>query len=455
MFDEIGEVLKESRESRSEPASLFDDAYGMLGDRQFKGGGTQAGSRSDVDLMFGTVALYDSQAQRQPVSFERHERPEPTPSDAWELAEKTYKQVATDGPGMIGDLIGWEYRQWKSILTTGKTLDEPPPLQPPAQSDDQGASNFMNRLDGGAQAKQGHDQTPGNVELISAAINENPDGSVDMEYEDGRMTRVSKDAERVLEFDSEGRQLLNPEQDTRDFDKDGKLGTDAPNQPSVQAKPEEINRAVDELIQRGVLPDLEFFEQRSVPRGDGEIRQRQEPDEKGGVRTTTEYPNGITVVKVQQTIRGDDGRLTRVEELSIKGPEGFQESPKGTFVDKTGKPLARQNEDGTLTVFLEDQGKHKMVTEFPNGVRTISGEPETIIRDGKPVQVEGGRVTVFPEGASQTPDGTVIDKAGKPIAKESPDGSLTIFTADGTYTQTADGKVLFKKQPASTKPTRR
>lgn len=301
------------------------------------------------------------------------------------------------------------------------------------------STSFTNdtRKDAGAKAQGGK------TEKIDAAIIEEEDGTLTMEYADGKTSTISKDGETVRDFDKEGRQITP--QDTSDFDKDGKLDTKPPIGP--QATPEQINKAVDELLNRGALPDLEFFEKRPVPRADGEIRDRQEPDKNGGVRTTSEYPNGITVAKVQQRVRNDDGSVTIHEERLLKGPEGFKESPKGTYVDKSGKPLAKENDDGTLTVFLDDHGKQKTVTEFPNGIRSITGE--TIVRDGKVVQSD--RKTTFPEGSSFAADGSVIDKAGKTIAKPNADGSLTIFTSDGTYTQHEDGKVTFKKNQAPAK----
>lgn len=301
--------------------------------------------------------------------------------------------------------------------------------------------NFSNKSGKDAGGKP----QSGATEKIGAAISEEEDGTLVMDYKDGTSSRISKDGERVLEFDKEGRQVTISDQDTSDFDKDGKLDSKPPIGP--QATPEQINKAVDELLNRGALPDLEFFEKRPEPRADGEIRERTEPDKNGGERTTTEYPNGITIAKIQQRVRNDDGTVTIHEERLFKGPEGFKESPKGTYVDKNDKPLAKENDDGTMTLFLEKDGKKLTATEFPGGIKTFTAP--TIVRDGQTVQA--GRKDTFPEGSSVAADGTVLDKKGNQIAKNNADGSLTIFAPDGTYTQQLDGKVTFQKKQASKK----
>jgi hypothetical protein len=215
----------------------------------------------------------------------------------------------------------------------------------------------------------------------------------------------------------------------------------------LNAPTADLNKALEDLLNRGALPDLDSFTKRNVPRNDGIIRKREEIDSDGSLQKITEFPNGVSIAKSESNTRDRDGK-TRQEIVTTKFPEGAQQRDDGTVVDKNGKPIFKDNGDGARSVFINDaQGKPQTVTEFDNGVRITKGEPETVIKDGQTIRIEGTRTIKFPEGAAKAPDGTVVDQAGNPLLKENQDGSVTVFQKDGAHTHTDDGKLTFKKAP--------
>lgn len=279
-------------------------------------------------------------------------------------------------------------------------------------------ASFANHAGAGSKAFRAGD-------VIDAAVTQSEDDSMVLEYKNGEKTVVSPDG-KVKEFDENGKEIK-----------------DVPAAPVPTS--DDINKALEDLLKNGTLPDLEIFLKPNVPRNDGIIRQHQELDSNGNLNKVTEYPNGVSISKHEANIRGEDGKLRKEEQVIVKFPEGAQQLPDGTVVNKDGKPIFKDNNDGSRTVFMNNaQGEPETVTEYPNGVRISKGEPKTIDKDGVKITVDGGRTIIFPEGASKRPDGTVVDTAGRPIMKENADGSVNVFTDEGTYTQTADGKRSFK-----------
>ncbi len=265
------------------------------------------------------------------------------------------------------------------------------------------------------------------TDVIDAAVTTNEDGSTTLEYKNGEKTVISKDG-TVKEFDANGKEIK-----------------DVPAIPVPTNA--DINKAAEDLINKGELPDLELFLKPNVPKNDGIIRKRDELDANGNLNHVTEYPNGVSIHKHQVNVRGEDGKLHKEETTSVKFPEGVTQGPDGTVLDKSGKPIYKDNNDGSHTIFMKDaQGNPQTVTEYPNGVRISKGEPKTIVdKDGTKITIDGGRVIVLPEGVAKRPDGVVVDTAGKPVMRENPDGSVDVFGEDGTYHQDADGKNSFKK----------
>jgi len=115
---------------------------------------------------------------------------------------------------------------------------------------------------------------------------------------------------------------------------------------------------------------------------DAGIKCKRDVDKDGARNTTVEYPNGIKVtVSEGHTENGPHG--TRVEIGSsalIEFSPPNKIKPNGDVIDASGREIARQNPDGSVTV---DTGKG-FYTQYPDGIRK---EAAIRSRDGKTFSV--------------------------------------------------------------------
>ena len=88
---------------------------------------------------------------------------------------------------------------------------------------------------------------------------------------------------------------------------------------------------------------------------------------------------------------------------------------------------------------IED-GAKTVKAEYPNGVRvTTSGEHKVHTDSGRDVTITNGSMIEIQPPNKIKPNGEVVDANGRTIAKQNDDGSVTVDTGKGFYTQDSDG----------------
>jgi len=209
---------------------------------------------------------------------------------------------------------------------------------------------------------------------------------------------------------------------------------------NLAAQKLESQQRTDQLVKDGALPQLDFID---MSGGAAKAAER-----------STEYSNGVKTTRTEgETKITDSGNVVTIEpsimvDVSKVQPQPARQeldkdgNPTGTILDRDGKAVARNNDDGSVSVFERDsKGKVETTTEYPSGVTIRTGEPVTETRDGRTITMQSSMVTV-PEGAGwqQKDDGSYVNKAGDTIRTNS-DGGVTMTTKDGTTTQHPDGSI--------------
>jgi hypothetical protein len=118
MPDLMEQFQPEARESRaSESTSAFDEVYGLLQQQQqqFKGDSLQTSAQNDVNQMFGTLDLFESETARPEPTFSRGGTA--GGRSAGEIIEETFKQI----PDQLGRTLGAIGDAWSH---PGATLDQ-------------------------------------------------------------------------------------------------------------------------------------------------------------------------------------------------------------------------------------------------------------------------------------------------------------------------------------------
>lgn len=91
---------------------------------------------------------------------------------------------------------------------------------------------------------------------------------------------------------------------------------------------------------------------------------------------------------------------------------------------------------------VDADGRESTKAEYPNGVKVTVTEGTTITRkNGVKVEIEPTSLVEVPKGSREHPKGSgvFVDGNGKQIAKVNDDGSVTVDTGKGIYTQYHDG----------------
>ncbi|HEY9867794.1 MAG TPA: hypothetical protein V6D08_01185 [Candidatus Obscuribacterales bacterium] len=91
---------------------------------------------------------------------------------------------------------------------------------------------------------------------------------------------------------------------------------------------------------------------------------------------------------------------------------------------------------------VDSDGRESTTAEYPNGVKVTVTEGTTITReDGRKIEIGPSSMVELPPGAKEQPKGSgiYVDRAGKQLAKVNEDGSVTVDTGEGFFTQYPDG----------------
>lgn len=193
-----------------------------------------------------------------------------------------------------------------------------------------------------------------------------------------------------------------------------------------------------QLVKDNMLPDLELM---------GDLDKFAQAQEQ-----TTTYDNGVRTTRSEgRTETTEDGRTITIEpsimvDVSRVQPQPVHQEldkdgqPTGTILDGQNRPVARNNDDGSVSIIERDaQGRANTTTEYPSGVKITTGEPRTETRNGRTITTESNMVIV-PEGWTQAQDGSFRGPDNQSI-RTNDDGSITYTTKDGTsHTQRQNGQ---------------
>jgi hypothetical protein len=99
-FDDVQQGIQETKGAESS-SSIFNQAYELLGQQQFKGDSLQSGNNQAINDAFGTLDLFDSQDVRQPT-FKRDGGP--TGRTVGETVSDTLKQIPGEFKRQMGEI---------------------------------------------------------------------------------------------------------------------------------------------------------------------------------------------------------------------------------------------------------------------------------------------------------------------------------------------------------------
>jgi len=207
-----------------------------------------------------------------------------------------------------------------------------------------------------------------------------------------------------------------------------------------------------------LLPKFDFGDEilgvlRAMPPGDlKEVLEIYEAQSTAPAEQRTEYSNGVQTTRIEGKTLAD-GTEKRVDELPTIQVDLAKVQPQpvrpeldkdgkltGTMLDAKNRPVCKTNEDGSVSVYERDSdGRLTMTTtEYPDGVSIRTGAPKTEMRNGIPIKMDNARV-VAPGDWIHKDDGSYVNPAGDKITTND-DGSVSMTTRDGTYTQRPDGQ---------------
>ena len=158
------------------------------------------------------------------------------------------------------------------------------------------------------------------------------------------------------------------------------------------SKPQENQMDSIKYVEKGTLPRLDLFSAPELRTGrqmspkeleNEGIKSRESRSDDGTKETKVDFPNGVRVTVSEGKTVVRNGREVEIgpgSMVEVSGADGQirESSPgSGVLVDKSGKQIAKHNEDGSVTV---DSGDG-VYTTHPDG--TIRKEVILRSRDGK------------------------------------------------------------------------